>query len=125
MASIASFTVTTWAGDQLEPATPQVGLIDPPAAKNGVAYAIGGYQANRGQVRTGQDTTDTTSEDAEALAQSYRDLKGTGVTVVNSVGRTIEDVMVFDVRCEVAFNSGSGFWRVTAFWTLDPPGVAP
>ncbi len=123
MASIGGFTFTAWPRGRLELSSLQVATLDPWPGNLGVAFAIGAHQSDEVDVETGVDVTNSRTQ-AEALEQSYKRLEGTGVVVVDSVGKTWQQVMVVRVRTLVSWNIATGKWRLSAMWRLRPPAVA-
>jgi hypothetical protein len=121
LAQINDFYFTSWDGDQLEPASRQVAVLDPPPGVHGRGYLIGGLQAPFADPIITEVDAGLTRELAENLARQYRLLKNAaaGVTVWNSIGTRYDDVMVVEVRCFVHLNTATGQWRVRASWQLD------
>lgn len=82
-------------GGQVPKLTPNVVIIDRPGA-DGVVSRVVAKKAEEATIYTLQGLQ--YENDAKAAIDTYAALKGTAVTVIDDLGRSVTDVLVVDVR---------------------------
>lgn len=123
MASIAGYAVTSWRG-RLQVSSLEVATLDPWPGNIGVAFAIGAHQTEDASCETAVDISNNRS-DTERIETLYKLTEGTGVIVVDSVGRSWSNVMVKRVTTTIAWNGATNRWRLYATWRLRPRAQEP
>lgn len=122
MSGIGSFTFIKMEGPQLPALASAVQIIERPGVDGSAARTI----AQKAELIT-KFTTEAVTHlaTANAAADDYANLKGNQVTVVDDLGRSVNNVLVADVRvlairslanCNVSTYN----YLIEAVWTLKP-----
>ena len=119
---IGSFNFLRMSGPDVPKLAAAVEMIDRPGV-DGVASRIDAFKAEELTVYTTEGVTNIST--ANSRIDSYASLKGTLITVVDDCGRSIDSVLVVDVRVQrkqnVLTSSDPGIGAlVFAVWLLKP-----
>ena len=122
MSSIGAYDFVRMEGPQIPALASAVEIIDRPGV-NGIASRIDALKAEEITVYTTEAMTLLAS--AQSAADDYAALKGTHVTIVDDMGRTIYSVLVVDVRVlsvnELLISDPTdNNYLVRAVWLLKP-----
>lgn len=120
--SIGSETFISMSGPDVPKLAAAVEMIDRPGI-DGIAARVDALKAEELTVYTSQKVVDV--EAANDKADEYAALKGTKVTVVDDLGRSVSSVLIVDVRVTkkqtVLTSSPAGTGAlVWAVWLLKP-----
>ncbi|MDD5327412.1 MAG: hypothetical protein PHY02_06310 [Phycisphaerae bacterium] len=123
MSSIGEFEFLKMEGPPIPLLAVSVDIIDR-AGVDGTASSIDALKAEEVTEYTTEGVANLTT--ANSRADDYPALKGTHVTVINDIGREVEDVLVVDVRIlntpqKLARSVPAGTsYLVRAVWLLKP-----
>lgn len=120
MAQIGTFVVTAFVG-LMEPASQKNAVLEADTGTDGNGVVIGAWSATPVDITTHVDTTD----DPESIRESYRNISGTVITVIDQFSKTWTNVTVLGVRVVYARIVGANTYRVSAAWRLLPDTVTP
>lgn len=120
--SIGSINFIKLSGPQVPKLASAVEIIDRPGV-DGTASRVNALKAEEITVYTIEGKNSL--NDAKAAADTYAALKGTIVTVVDDLGRSVDNVLVVDVRVLSAQNvlnpqPTNNNYLVRAVWMLKP-----
>jgi hypothetical protein len=122
MSSIGAFSFLSLKGPQIPALAAAVEIIDRPGV-DGTASRIDAFKAEELTINTIEGVTNLVT--AQAAADDYAELKGTHVTVVDELGRTVTYVLVVDVRvlsvkALLYSNPPNNNYLINAVWLLKP-----
>ena len=122
MSFIGAFEFLRMEGPQVPKLAAAVAIIDRQGT-NSIASRVDALKAEEITVYTLEGITSVTT--ARAAADDYAALKGTQVTIVDDMGRSVSNVLVVDVRVtgvqETLFSDPPdlNYW-INAVWLLKP-----
>lgn len=123
MSSIGAFEFLRMEGPQIPLLASAIEIIDRPGT-DGEAFRVDALKAEELTVYTIEGVSSV--NDAKSRADDYSALKGTKVTVEDDLGRSVDDVLVVDVRVlntpqKLALSEPAGIeYLVRAIWLLKP-----
>ena len=120
--SIGAISFLKMSGQQVPKLASAVEIIDRPGV-NGTANRVNALKAEEITVYTLEGMSSL--NDAKNIADTYAALKGTNVTVVDDLGRSVSEVLVVDVRVLSVRNvlnpqPAGNDYLVRAVWLLKP-----
>ena len=122
MSSIGSINFIRFSWPQIPALAPAVEIIDRPGV-DGTADRVNALKSEELTIYTIQSLS--SENDAKNAADTYAAKKGTRVTVVDDMGREVEEVLVVDVRVLNVRNvliaiPASMNYRIDGVWLLKP-----